>query len=158
MYNTGPTTGGGSETHQFLEQLKKAMDGKYHAIHSYENMADYAPNSREQNRILEIRKDEINHYKQFSYIFTSLTGKEYTPKIDKKYPESYVKALNEAFIDEQNTTDFYLEMSDFPIYPQIRRVFRRAAADEQNHAVWFLYFLMGRQMKSSFRFNDKWYI
>jgi rubrerythrin len=36
--------------------------------------------------------------------------------------------------------DFYLEITDYTTSSYIKEVFRRAAADEQNHAVWFLYY------------------
>ncbi|WP_339149434.1 MULTISPECIES: hypothetical protein [unclassified Sutcliffiella] len=42
--------------------------------------------------------------------------------------------------DEQETVGFYLDISDSTQNPYIRRVCKRAAADVQNHAVWFLFF------------------
>ncbi|MGY3415598.1 rubrerythrin [Bacillus mycoides] len=42
--------------------------------------------------------------------------------------------------DEQRTVDFYLEIADKTTNQQVKETFRRAAADEQNHAVWFLYY------------------
>ncbi|MBK5441663.1 hypothetical protein JFU13_01025 [Peribacillus sp. TH24] len=37
---------------------------------------------------------------------------------------------------------FYLGIADEVTNPSIKEAFRRAAADEQNHAVWFLYYLV----------------
>ena len=48
--------------------------------------------------------------------------------------------LEFALQDEQTTVDFYMEVADGASDPTIKEVFRRAAADEQNHAVWFLYY------------------
>ena len=54
----------------------------------------------------------------------------------------YLKAIDDAFIDEQVTVDFYHKIANETTNPTVRSAFRRAAEDEQNHAVWFLYFLM----------------
>ena len=50
--------------------------------------------------------------------------------------------LGPAFKDEQETVDFYLDLADQTQDQSIKKVFQRAAADEQNHAVWFLYLLI----------------
>ncbi|KYD11778.1 hypothetical protein B4119_4180 [Parageobacillus caldoxylosilyticus] len=53
-----------------------------------------------------------------------------------------MEGLEYALKDEQETVDFYLDISDETNDPYIKEVFRRAAADEQNHAVWFLYYFI----------------
>ena len=47
-----------------------------------------------------------------------------------------------ALKDEQQTVDFYLEISDEATNQFVKEAFQRAAADEQNHAVWFLYYFV----------------
>jgi rubrerythrin len=49
--------------------------------------------------------------------------------------------------DEQRTVDFYLEIADETTNQQVKETFRRAAADEQNHAVWFLYYFSKQNKK-----------
>jgi len=56
-------------------------------------------------------------------------------------PASYRDGLIAAFKDEQATVDRYLKLADKAVPPSTGDPFRRAAADEQNHAVWLLYFL-----------------
>ncbi len=57
-------------------------------------------------------------------------------------PKQYSTSLKSAFKDEQETVDFYLDLADQTQDQSIKKVFQRAAADEQNHAVWFLYLLI----------------
>lgn len=149
---------GGDDFAQFLEKLEKAIDKEHTAIHCYDKMANNAPSHQEKQRILEIRQDELNHFDQFSYIYESYTGKRHNPKLVEECHDDYADMLKVAFENEQEAVDDYLEMSDLPLQSHIRRAFRRAAADEQNHAVWFLAFFTERKMKENFRFNDKWYI
>lgn len=49
--------------------------------------------------------------------------------------------------DEQRTVDFYLEIADETTNQQVKETFRRAAADEQNYAVWFLYYFSKQNKK-----------
>ncbi|MTH55670.1 ferritin-like domain-containing protein [Bacillus mangrovi] len=123
------------------KEIARAIDGEYSAINCYEVLAKQAPNQTQREQILEIRKDEKRHFEEFSQIYLSLTGRQHKPKQIEQCPSSYEKGLNAAFKDEQETVDFYLDISDKATNAYIKRTFRRAAADEQNHAVWFLYFL-----------------
>lgn len=52
----------------------------------------------------------------------------------------YLEGLELALQDEQTTVDFYLDIADKTSDQYMKEIFRRAAADEQNHAVWFLYY------------------
>ncbi|SDY91004.1 Rubrerythrin [Evansella caseinilytica] len=129
------------EMKQFLADLQHAINGEYSAVECYGKMAGLASNQKEQEQILEIRQDEKKHLQQFMQIYAALTGKQYQPKITEECPANYRLALLAAFEDEQNTTDFYHELADRAPQAQIRKLFRRAAADEQHHAVWFLSYL-----------------
>lgn len=128
-----------------IDQIAKALDGEYNAIQCYEQMASLAQNEEEKKQILEIRNDEIKHYQAFSVIYQNLTGMSFNPKQLEVCPADYYRALTAAFKDEQETVDFYLDIAETASHPYIREQFKRASADEQNHAVWFLYFLMGNR-------------
>ena len=119
----------------------KAINGEYTAIACYELLANQAPNAEIKNRILEIRNDEIRHYETFWHIYISLTGKQPTPQITKQCPADYKSGIQAAFIDEQETVDFYHEIARSTNNPIIKDAFTQTSADEQNHAVWFLYFM-----------------
>ncbi|KMJ58012.1 hypothetical protein AB685_14420 [Bacillus sp. LL01] len=123
-----------------IENISKAINGEYSAVACYEKLAKMSPDEETRKRILEIREDEMKHYNTFSQIYQSLTGKPATPELSEECPEDYQEALSASLKDEQETVDFYLDIADSTQNPYIRRVFKRAAADEQNHAVWFLYF------------------
>ncbi|MFJ7744439.1 ferritin-like domain-containing protein [Peribacillus sp. NPDC097295] len=125
-----------------VRKLEKAINGEYSAIQCYEKLARMAPNETERKQILEIRKDEIKHFQVFSQLYINLTGNQLQPKVTEECPNSYKAGLEFAIQDEQETVDFYLETADGAAERSIRKAFRRAAADEQNHAVWFLYYFV----------------
>ncbi|GEL05682.1 ferritin-like domain-containing protein [Rummeliibacillus stabekisii] len=126
---------------QIINDVMKAINGEYSAIYCYEVLANQAPNAEIKNRILEIRNDEIRHYHTFSQIYFSLTGRQPTPKITEQCPTDYKSGVLAAFIDEQETVDFYHTIARKYNNTFIRNAFTEASADEQNHAVWFLYFM-----------------
>lgn len=125
-----------------VADIAKAINGEYSAITCYGQLAKMAPNESAKNRILEIRSDEIRHYNSFSQIYAYLTGRQPAPRMSEECARRYGPGLRASFMDEQETVDFYLDIADKTNDPHISATFRRAAADEQNHAVWFLY-LMG---------------
>jgi rubrerythrin len=125
----------------FITDIAKAINGEFSAIACYEQLAKMAPNPLDRNRILELRNDEIRHFQMFAHIYTSLTGRQPTPQITEPCPSEYIGGLQFAFKDEQETVDFYLDLAEKAPDPLMKEQIKRAAADEQNHAVWFLYFL-----------------
>lgn len=131
-----------SRNEKMRKDLERAINGEYSAINCYTKLANLASKEKERNQILEIRQDEIKHFQQFSQIYLSLAGKQPHPKILEECPNVYVNGLEFALQDEQRTVDFYLKISDKTTDPYMKEVFRRAAADEQNHAVWFLYYFL----------------
>lgn len=66
------------------------------------------------------------------------------PKQTEECPDNFTRGLDAAFKDEQETVDFYLRAAEETSNLKAKGVFTRAARDEQNHAVWFLYYLMER--------------
>ncbi|AZB42139.1 ferritin-like domain-containing protein [Bacillus sp. FJAT-42376] len=123
------------------KDIAKALDGEYTAITCYEVLAKQAPTQEQRDKILEIRMDEKRHYEEISQIYLSLTGRQHKPQLTEECASTYEKGLNAAIKDEQETVDFYLNIYDKSTNAYIKRIFRRAASDEQNHAVWFLYYL-----------------
>ena len=128
------------QTNQLIANIEKAINGEYTAIQCYAKLAQMAPSKGIKQQILEIREDEKRHFRQFVQIYARLTGRQPQPKILERCPNKYMKGLEFALKDEQETVDFYLDIADSAPSQYIRETFRRAAADEQNHAVWFLYF------------------
>lgn len=124
-----------------VKDVEKAINGEYSAIACYNKLADLAPTQQARQQIYEIRQDEIRHYEAFSNIYKQLTGKQPSPKITEPCPDQYMDGIEAAFVDEQKTTDFYYEIERKAQDLSIKETFRQAGADEQNHAVWFLYFL-----------------
>ena len=125
---------------QLISDIQKAINSEYSNIACYEQLAKMAPTEEEKNRILEIREDEKRHLREFSKIYRNLTGREPSYEIIMECKDNYRAGIEFAFKNEQETVDFYLEIADKANDPFIKERFRRAAADEQNHAVWFLFF------------------
>lgn len=124
-----------------MNDITRAINGQYTAIACYEQLIRQAPSEAEKQQIMEIREDEIRHYQTFCRLYSELTGRNPAPQITAPCPSQYIAGLHAAFKDEQETVDFYHGIADRAAAPYIRDPFRRAAFDEQNHAVWFLYFL-----------------
>lgn len=129
------------QSKKLIEELMRAINGEYSAVQCYEKIAQMAPSEEVRNQILEIRQDEVQHLQEFSRIYLNLTGKQPQMQITEECPPTYREGLEFAFIDEQKTVDFYLEIAKETNDPFIKETFKNASADEQNHAVWFLYYL-----------------
>ncbi|GGG09109.1 ferritin-like domain-containing protein [Paenibacillus abyssi] len=130
-----------------INDVAQAINGEFAALTCYEQLAKITANDEIRKQILEIRHDEFRHYQAFSQIYIYLTGKQPTPQLLEQCPTDYWAGLHAAFKDEQKTSDFYREVADKTQDPYIKEQFLRAAADEQNHAVWFLYFLTQHEKK-----------
>lgn len=127
-------------SNKLVSDIEKAINGEYSAINCYARLAKLAKKESERKQILEIRQDEIKHYQQFVQIYVSLTGRQPQPKIIEECPDFYVNGLEFALQEEQKTVDFYIEIADDTTNQTIKGAFLKAAAEEQNHAVWFLYY------------------
>ncbi|GLY12152.1 hypothetical protein Bbad01_33680 [Bacillus badius] len=128
------------QTNKLITDIEKAINGEYTAIQCYTSLAKMAPSEAVKKRILEIRRDEQRHFQQFTQLYTQLTGRQPQPKVIENCPNKYMKGLEAALKDEQEAVDFYLSISDETSNQYIKELFRRTAVDEQNHAVWFLYY------------------
>lgn len=128
------------QNEKLINDLTKAINGEYTATQCYARLAQMAPNEVQRGQINEILKDEKKHLQQFTQIYVNLTGRQPQPQMSEQCAANYLEGLEASIKDEQLTTDFYHEVADEATDPVVKDVFRRAAFDEQNHAVWFLYF------------------
>ncbi|MDL4839667.1 ferritin family protein [Aquibacillus rhizosphaerae] len=128
--------------YQLIKDIQKAINAEFSAIACYENLAYMAPTNDVKQRIIEIQQDEKRHFEEFSNIYKQLTGQQPTYQIIEECPEYYKAGIEFAFKDEQKAVDFYLDIADQTKDSFIKDRFIRAAADEQNHAVWFMYFVL----------------
>lgn len=130
------------QNEKLINDLTSAINGEYTATQCYARLAQMAPTAVQRDRINEILSDEKKHLQQFSQIYTSLTGRQPQPKMTEECASNYLAGLEASLNDEQKTVDFYHQIADEATDQAVMRTFRRAAFDEQNHAVWFLYFLV----------------
>ena len=126
---------------KLILDLTNAINGEFNAIRFYEHLAQLAPNETVRNRILEIRRDEMRHYQGFSHTYIQLTGQQPSPKITEPLPTNFKSGISTAFKDEQEAVEFYHRVARESNIPYISNQFRSNASDEQNHAVWFLFFI-----------------
>ena len=136
QYSVQPASHG-----KMVQDLAKAINGEFNAIRFYEHLAQLAPNEEVKKRILEIRKDEMRHLQGFSYMYRLLTGQQPSPKITEALPTDFKSGVITAFKDEQEAVEFYHQASRESTIPYISNQSRSNASDEQNHAVWFLFFI-----------------
>ncbi|MDG3074895.1 ferritin family protein [Bacillus halotolerans] len=127
-----------------IQNLQKAINGEFSAVQCYRRLAELAHPADVRKQIEEIRRDEIRHLRDFSSLYGAITGKTIMPKQTEKCPDTFTRGLDAAFKDEQKTVDFYLRAAEETSNVKAKGIFTRAARDEQNHAVWFLYYLMDR--------------
>ncbi|MGN2620466.1 ferritin family protein [Bacillus stercoris] len=127
-----------------IRNLQKAINGEFSAIQCYRRLAELADRAEVRKQIEEIRRDEIRHLREFSTLYGSITGKHIMPKQTEECPDHFMRGLDAAFKDEQETVDFYLRAAEETSNLKAKGIFTRAARDEQNHAVWFLYYLAKR--------------
>ncbi|MFT0803576.1 ferritin-like domain-containing protein [Bacillus swezeyi] len=132
------------QNNKLAKDIEKAINGEHSAVICYQKLAQMAEDPFAKKQILEIRQDEIRHFNTFLRFYMSLTGRKPDIKITEPCPDQYRAGLEFALKDEQETVDFYLDIADDAKDKSIQQAFKRAAADEQNHAVWFLYFLTKR--------------
>ncbi|WP_028784869.1 ferritin-like domain-containing protein [Thalassobacillus devorans] len=130
---------------QLISNIAQAINGEYSAVECYAKLIELAPTNEEKRQIREIRRDEEKHLRQFSRIYRSLTGRQPDPQQIEECPRNYRQGLEVSFKDEQEAADFYQDIAEQATDPFIQQTFRRASADEQNHAVWFLYFMTKRR-------------
>ncbi|ARV44794.1 ferritin family protein [Bacillus inaquosorum] len=127
-----------------IRNLIKAINGEFSAIQCYRKLAELTRRDEVRKQIEEIRRDEMRHLREFSTLYGAITGKHIMPKQTEECPDTFTRGLDAAFKDEQETADFYLRAAEETPNLKAKGIFTRAARDEQNHAVWFLYFLMKR--------------
>lgn len=127
---------------QLINDIHKAINAEFSAVRCYEKLAQLAPTQDERNKILEIQTDEKRHLDEFSRIYSNITGTQPTYTLSEECPNEYRSGIEFAYNDEQEAVNSYLDIADKSQDAFIIDRFRRAAADEQNHAVWFLRFLL----------------
>ena len=87
--------------------LMKAINGEYHGICFYEQLAKQAPNETVHKQILEIRNDEIRHFHRVFSCLHVFNRTATIPTTDGALPPNFRSGVVAAFKDEQETVDFY---------------------------------------------------
>ncbi|WP_416150508.1 ferritin-like domain-containing protein [Salipaludibacillus sp. HK11] len=126
----------------FLDKLQMVINHKYSTKYGYQKLVNAEFNTRQQVVILRnILNDEVRHYQQFATMYLALTGREPVPNISREWLEDDPEVFFSSYLSEQKNVSIYNELSERAPTPLFREQFKRASADEQNHAIWFLSFL-----------------
>jgi rubrerythrin len=131
-YSKYPETGF-RESEKLLNDVNKAINDEFDAIHYYTHLAELAPNKQFREKILGIRQDEIRHFAGFSRSYVEMTGKFPVLSLKVNLPHSFKQGIFESIKDEKKTVPFYKEIASKITFPQIQNRFLREAADEQRH-------------------------
>ncbi len=118
---------------QLFQDINKAINAKFSAIHYYTRLAEIAPNEPFRQYILAIRQDEINNYGNFSNAYFELT-KQY-PLVSNAIdlPKDYKQGIRKSIKAERQTAPFYIDIAQRISNPNIKGVFIKAANDEHRH-------------------------
>ncbi len=122
---------------QLLQDMNKAINDEFQAIHYYTELAKLAPSQQWRRTVLAIRQDEIKHFYWFSNAYKQLSAK--FPKLSLKttLPASFKSGVRDSINEERDTVPFYRRLASRITDPQIRDQFLSAANDEQRHSEIF---------------------
>ena len=121
------------ENQKPIQEINKAINDEFNAIHYYTRLAELAPNEQFRQGILGVRQDEIRHFSGFSRSYFELTGHFPNISLNVDLPASFKKGIHHSIKDEKGTVPFYKEIASKITNPKIQNRFLRAAADEQRH-------------------------
>lgn len=130
-----------NDFHQFTEELREALNSKFTACYYYSKLKEKAETDSEVSIIRQIIQHEERHCNELADMYCFLTGRKQNPKFSEGWLGNDEKSLYDMFSTEQRNAVYYLEMADRAPSPLFARQFQRAAAEEQQHAVWLLAFL-----------------
>lgn len=124
---------------QLLDNLATAIDAEYHAIRTYEKLAQLTTDMDFRTIILNIRNDEVAHFRNFSQIYSDLTDGRQAPLTAVTLPTDFREGIEESLRDELEDSKFYQDTAAFASDPRIAMILRDASGDEARHATWFSY-------------------
>lgn len=126
-------------TSVFFQNLGKAINGEYNAVRKYEKLAQLTPNEDFRQIILNIRNDEVKHFRIFSEIYSQISGGKKPQITESPLPGSFNEGVEESIRDELGDSEFYQVTSTLTNDPVFMRVLLNASHDEQRHSTWFSY-------------------
>lgn len=133
----------GSQEDIVIKALVEAVYTEKEAITLLNQLTVLAPSHKEHNQLTIMKQEESRHLHQFTNAYYELTS--HYPVVNDKDNCSilYRQGIQQLIEAKQNNVSFYLDGGDWlnEQDPILAQVFRRAAADEQQHAIWLVYFL-----------------
>lgn len=134
---------GASRKDIVINALAEAIYTEKEAIALLNQLTVLAPTHKEHNQLTVMRQEENRHLHQFTTAYYELIS--HYPEVNDKGDCSilYRQGIQQLIEAKQNNVSFYLDVGDWlnKQDPILAQVFKRAAADEQQHAIWLVYFL-----------------
>ncbi|MFS1512782.1 ferritin-like domain-containing protein [Chengkuizengella sp. SCS-71B] len=122
---------------QLFTAIYKAIVGEATAIDFYTRLVKLAPDQKHKADILHALEDEKKHLKNFTALYTKLTGQIPIYTVEPVQFESYKEGLEMAYRNEleayEDYRDVYLMTQDL----KVRDVFLLGYTDEIEHAIRF---------------------
>jgi rubrerythrin len=133
----------GGKCQQIFNAILDAIKGEAAAIDFYTRLVQLAPNKKHREDILHALEDEKIHLKEFTKLYTDLTGKKPIYQVKKTTFQSYEEGLRKAYEDELEAYEDYRDSYLLTQNPPVRDVFLRAFTDEIEHATRFGFLILG---------------
>jgi rubrerythrin len=127
---------------KLARDIERAINLKYNQINCYDQLVKQTEDDKTKAILYTIREDEARHYQQFQQFYRILTGNSVEAKITQVCGKTFKEGLEGAFVNEQANNRFYFQITDQTTNQTIKNVFYRAAAEDQGHSSWFLYYMI----------------
>ncbi|MGP4081053.1 cupin domain-containing protein [Pseudalkalibacillus sp. R45] len=118
---------------QIVEAIHAGIKGKAETIDLYSRLANVAPNQNDKNVILHSLEDEKSHLKQFTNLYSMLTGKQPDYEIDQVPFSTYGEGLQKAYEAEFKNHEEGRKNYILTQYSPFQNVFYRVCHDEMEH-------------------------
>ncbi len=121
---------------RLISDIKESVIREVHAYDYYTRLAAMARDEQDRQTILNIRHDEMKHYRWFTAILQRLGAGQ--PEIPAgASPRSFEEGVRYSIRDELDAAAFYQNIAYRARDRSIEMHYLHAAQDEQRHAAWF---------------------
>lgn len=124
-----------------ITRIQSLINEKEQTIERYEQLTTIAPNDEIKDGIIKILFDEKRHLGQLQEMHENLTGKRFVSTPGKNFPKTFRQGLISAFKSELESAQNFMDLAGKVDDEFIKDLFKRVAFDEQNHALWFHFYL-----------------
>lgn len=122
---------------QVFDAILSGIKREASAIDLYRRLADAAPNYNHRNNILNALEYKKMHLKQFTDLYTTLTGRQPMYQMDRMFFHSYREGLIQAHEAGLQGYEEYRKNCSLTQYPLVQNVFLHASSREKENTARF---------------------